>query len=76
MDFHDAENRQRPCRMVVRPDDYPDKIKSWYRFASSELRWLPLGRKLDVKISCGDWCPPIGRRTKESCRGRRNSVHN
>ncbi|GFV35090.1 hypothetical protein TNCV_1853071 [Trichonephila clavipes] len=41
------------------------KIKSQYRFASSELRCLPLGRKLGIKITCGDWYPPIWRRIKE-----------
>ncbi|GFU24508.1 hypothetical protein TNCV_2264671 [Trichonephila clavipes] len=40
------------------------KIKSWYKFASLELRCLPLGRKLGVKITCGNWYPPIEHRTK------------
>ncbi|GFU12978.1 hypothetical protein TNCV_1457071 [Trichonephila clavipes] len=35
------------------------------RFTSSELRCLPLWRKLDVKINCGDWYPPIWCRTKD-----------
>ncbi|GFY05955.1 hypothetical protein TNCV_3862601 [Trichonephila clavipes] len=39
------------------------KIKFDYRFASSELRCLPLGRKLGVKIACGNWYPPIWCRT-------------
>ncbi|GFS57522.1 hypothetical protein TNCV_1401861 [Trichonephila clavipes] len=30
-----------------------------------ELRCLPLERKLDVKIICGDWYPPIWCRTKK-----------
>ncbi|GFW82768.1 uncharacterized protein TNCV_3493381 [Trichonephila clavipes] len=37
-----------------------DKIKSLYRFASSELRCLPLGRKLGVKLLAA-----IGIRTKK-----------
>ncbi|GFX20302.1 hypothetical protein TNCV_1438611 [Trichonephila clavipes] len=41
------------------------KIKSLYRFASSELRRLPLGKKLGVKITRGDWYPPIWCRTKK-----------
>ncbi|GFX59608.1 uncharacterized protein TNCV_3753731 [Trichonephila clavipes] len=36
------------------------KIKSQFRFAWSELRCLPLWRKLGVKINCCDWYPPIG----------------
>ncbi|GFU88063.1 hypothetical protein TNCV_1336321 [Trichonephila clavipes] len=39
------------------------KAKSQYRFTSSEL--LPLGRKLDIKITCGNWYPPIWCRTKK-----------
>ncbi|GFV98397.1 hypothetical protein TNCV_623561 [Trichonephila clavipes] len=35
------------------------KIESYYRFASLELRCLPLGGKLCVKITCGDWYPPV-----------------
>ncbi|GFW68834.1 hypothetical protein TNCV_3640471 [Trichonephila clavipes] len=34
-------------------------------FASSELRCLPLWRKLNVKITCGDWYPPIWCRSKK-----------
>ncbi|GFS79934.1 hypothetical protein TNCV_750781 [Trichonephila clavipes] len=34
-------------------------------FASSELRCFPLGRKLDVKITYGDWYPPIWHHTKK-----------
>ncbi|GFY07827.1 hypothetical protein TNCV_4287631 [Trichonephila clavipes] len=49
--------------------DVLGKILSWYRFASSELRCLPLGRKLDVKITCGDWYPSTGHSTKTSFRG-------
>ncbi|GFU55031.1 hypothetical protein TNCV_425391 [Trichonephila clavipes] len=41
------------------------KIESWYKFATSELRCFSLVRKLVVKITCGDWYPPIGHRTKE-----------
>ncbi|GFU16809.1 hypothetical protein TNCV_923121 [Trichonephila clavipes] len=33
------------------------KINFEYRFASSELMCLPLGGKLGVKITCGDWYP-------------------
>ncbi|GFY32965.1 hypothetical protein TNCV_2877141 [Trichonephila clavipes] len=36
VDFRDAENRQRPCRMNMRAQ-------------------VPLGRKLRVKITCGNW---------------------
>ncbi|GFV84940.1 uncharacterized protein TNCV_3892781 [Trichonephila clavipes] len=35
------------------------------RLASSELRCLSLGRKLVVKINCGDWHPPIWCLTKK-----------
>ncbi|GFX94139.1 uncharacterized protein TNCV_4291851 [Trichonephila clavipes] len=35
MDFSEAENRQRPCRMII-----------WCH---------PLGKKLGVKITCGNW---------------------
>ncbi|GFW11622.1 hypothetical protein TNCV_42571 [Trichonephila clavipes] len=41
------------------------KIKSGYRFASSESRCLPLERKMGVKFTSGTWYPPIGRRTKK-----------
>ncbi|GFW70903.1 phosphatidylinositol-glycan biosynthesis class F protein [Trichonephila clavipes] len=41
------------------------KMKSWYRFASSELRCLPLERKLGLKMTCGNWYPPIWCHTKK-----------
>ncbi|GFW37139.1 uncharacterized protein TNCV_5020371 [Trichonephila clavipes] len=39
----------------------PDQDK----FASSELRCLPLGKKLGVKITCDNWYPPIWCRSKK-----------
>ncbi|GFX38519.1 hypothetical protein TNCV_2344901 [Trichonephila clavipes] len=53
VDFHYGENRQRPCRMVIRH--------------VSIVRRLPPGKKLGVKITCGDWYPPLGRHTKKKC---------
>ncbi|GFY24224.1 hypothetical protein TNCV_1012751 [Trichonephila clavipes] len=41
------------------------KINSKYRFTSSKLRCLPLGRKLVVKTTCSDWYPPVWSRTKK-----------
>ncbi|GFV78946.1 hypothetical protein TNCV_4347051 [Trichonephila clavipes] len=43
-------------------------------FASSELRCLPLGRKLGVTITCGDCYPPIGCRTKKKRQLPRNEL--
>ncbi|GFS90094.1 hypothetical protein TNCV_507751 [Trichonephila clavipes] len=48
------------------------KIKSLSRFASSELRCLSLGRKLEVKITCGEWYPPIWYRTEKTYELSRN----
>ncbi|GFX83452.1 hypothetical protein TNCV_324011 [Trichonephila clavipes] len=45
--------------------DVLGKIKSCYVFASSELRCLPLGRKLGVRITSDDCYPPIGHQTKK-----------
>ncbi|GFX57958.1 hypothetical protein TNCV_3069251 [Trichonephila clavipes] len=72
VDFHDAENRQWPCRTACKRYleclfglGAFEKIISKYRFASSELKCLPLGRKLGVKITCGDWYPPIWCRSEK-----------
>ncbi|GFU30985.1 hypothetical protein TNCV_3953231 [Trichonephila clavipes] len=69
VDFHDAENRQWPCRRSLEclfSLDTLDKIKnSSIDSQSSELRCLPLGRKLSFKITCSDYCPPIRCRTKK-----------
>ncbi|GFS62011.1 hypothetical protein TNCV_2592851 [Trichonephila clavipes] len=66
-DFHDVENEnsQRPCRMIMRNVKDPmsacfvsvlsAKLNSIIAFASLELRGLPLGRKLGVKITCCVW---------------------
>ncbi|GFY07251.1 hypothetical protein TNCV_1586061 [Trichonephila clavipes] len=62
--FHYAENRRRPCRMI------------WVWMLSAKLnpstsshrqglRCLSPGRKVGVKITCGDWYPPIWCRTKK-----------
>ncbi|GFW01544.1 hypothetical protein TNCV_5137271 [Trichonephila clavipes] len=60
VDFYAAKNRQHPCRKVMRHVRdppialalmLPEKLNSWYGFASSELRCHPLGRKLGVKIT-------------------------
>ncbi|GFX28595.1 hypothetical protein TNCV_3336551 [Trichonephila clavipes] len=66
VDFHDFENRQRPCRMIMRHEKNPLSVHlAWdalgkikflsTNFALAELRCLPLEKKLDVKITCGNW---------------------
>ncbi|GFT47078.1 hypothetical protein TNCV_3747341 [Trichonephila clavipes] len=75
VDFHNAENRQRPCRMIIRHVKDPLSVYlAWMLSAKlnpstgsyrQELRCLPLGRKLGIKITCGDWYPPIWCRTKK-----------
>ncbi|GFW51349.1 hypothetical protein TNCV_3254781 [Trichonephila clavipes] len=49
-------------------------MKSWYRFASSELRFILLGWKLSVKTIFGDWNPPIWCRTKKRYQLSRNGL--
>ncbi|GFX82228.1 hypothetical protein TNCV_33361 [Trichonephila clavipes] len=58
-------------REIVNPD-IPDqgldalaKLNPSTRSLRQELRCLPLGRKLGVKITCGDWYPPIWCRSKK-----------
>ncbi|GFW34800.1 kelch domain-containing protein 3 [Trichonephila clavipes] len=41
------------------------QIKSLYRFLSSEFNCLPSREKLSIKITCGDWYPPIWCCTKK-----------
>ncbi|GFT82008.1 hypothetical protein TNCV_3909531 [Trichonephila clavipes] len=65
VDFPNAENRQRLCRMIIRHEKDPLSIHlAWMickikflstNFTSAELRCLPLGKKLGVKITCGNW---------------------
>ncbi|GFU22046.1 hypothetical protein TNCV_405901 [Trichonephila clavipes] len=53
---------ERPCRMIIRHVKNPLKCPFGlaakilkFNFASSELRCLPLRRKLGLKITCGNW---------------------
>ncbi|GFW98990.1 hypothetical protein TNCV_1782091 [Trichonephila clavipes] len=63
VDFHDAENRQRTCRIIIRHVKDPKRVcLAWvlsaklnpsagsHRQSSGASLW---GRKLDVKITCG-----------------------
>ncbi|GFW28033.1 hypothetical protein TNCV_769131 [Trichonephila clavipes] len=73
VDFHDAENRQRPCRMIIQHVKDPSSVcLAWVLLetllnpstvsqchSSGRFSFLP------VKNTCGDWYPPIGCRTKE-----------
>ncbi|GFV19026.1 uncharacterized protein TNCV_4759111 [Trichonephila clavipes] len=51
MDFHDAENRQRPCQVIIWHVLKIPGVPVWLKYSPSELMFLPLGRKLGIKIT-------------------------
>ncbi|GFW10947.1 hypothetical protein TNCV_4459221 [Trichonephila clavipes] len=74
VDFHDAEIRQRPCRMIIQHVKDPQNVcLAWMlsaklnpgRGSHPQSSCASLYGGLGVKITGGDWCPPIGRLTKK-----------
>ncbi|GFY21575.1 hypothetical protein TNCV_1167201 [Trichonephila clavipes] len=55
MDFHDTENRQRPCHMIIRHVKDPLSALGKIKFQEQVriVRCLPLGTKLSLNITCG-----------------------
>ncbi|GFV66063.1 hypothetical protein TNCV_1440701 [Trichonephila clavipes] len=70
VDFHDAENRQRPCRMIMRhlknPLEHPFGLGALgkIKFLSSISHRQSSG-ELGVKITCGNWYRLYGAEIKK-----------
>ncbi|GFU80526.1 hypothetical protein TNCV_534001 [Trichonephila clavipes] len=77
VDFHVAENRQRPCRVVMWHVKGPQsaclalvlsaKLKSLPNFTSLELRYLTLGKEWGTWRHCGHWSVAKSPRVAEQC---------
>ncbi|GFT88558.1 hypothetical protein TNCV_5000411 [Trichonephila clavipes] len=69
VDFHDAENRKWPRRMIMwHVKDLLSfylawmllaKLKSQVQFRIARAQVLPSGEETGHQIICGDWHPPI-----------------